>query len=644
MLKQMREGAKSTVVKTVLFGLLILAMGGLALIGGGQAMFRETLKDDTIVSIGGEKLQAQSFDRIVQQVVRDQHLKQSDAYRANLPLQVLKQDIINPRVFAIAAGDAGIQVDDTLAAQQVKEMIAPYVEKGLSPQEALVRVEQSENTNEGGLVASVKGQIATDQLLKLITSGVNAPQQMTNDALKFRNEYRNGEYFRLTAANAGNIKQPSDAQLKSYYDSISSEYALPEYRSLSVIILDKKALGDSVKISDDRLKQAYDENIAEYQTGETRVISQVVAPDEATAKGIYAEAQKSKNLQAAGKGKGSYIKPQPYTQKEIAPELSQAAFSGQAGQILPPVKSPLGWHVISIEKITPGTTKSFDSVKADIEKELSQDKVSEALYQKANKIDDEIGGGKPLSEVAKENNIAETQLTKIDAHGVGADGKKVNSSLPIFDKLVAAGFALHKGAASQLIETPDGAFAIVGVNEIFPSEQQSFDKIRDKVLARWMLDHQLKALADKGAQITERLKKGQSFDMIAAGLNQPIQTTGLIQRGADPLKVKLESGLITALFSIDKTGQATSFTSDNAVTVVRLAERKIQLPTGTAKKDAEDMDAILDRALKQDLLEEYRLSLFTKYDVKINDRLLSTMYTPKDDNGSGADGSADAEE
>ena len=653
MLKQMREGAKSTVLKLFLFGLLLLAMSGLALMDV-QGIFRSGVSNDTISSFGRVKghgilawildsvpsnISAQSFDRIVQSALRQQRMKQSDAYRGGLPRQVLKQEL-DSRMFAMEAADAGLQVDDVLAAAQVKEMIAPLVEQGMTKEEALGRMEQLENTNEGGLVGMVKTQIATDQLIKIIGSGVFAPQQMVSDALKFRDEYRRGEYFRLTAENAGTLKPPTDAELKSYYDTIASEYALPEYRTLSVIVLDKKALGDAVKISEDRLKQYYDQNIADYKTPENRVIAQVVAPDEATAKLIYAAALKSKDLQAASKDKGSYLKPATFSLADISPALSKAAFSGKAGEILPPVQSSLGWHIIYIEKVIPGVAKPFDSVKADIEKDLSQDKVAEALYQRANKIDDEIGGGKSLSEVAKENNIAETVLEKIDAHGVGANGekenggKKENGTLPLFDKLVATGFTLKKGAASPLIETPDGAFAIVGARDIFPSEQQSFDKLRANILTRWTMDHQLKALGEEAAKIMDRLKQGESLSTIAAQFKQPVQTTAMIQRGANPLKEKLESNLIAALFSLDKPGQATTVTSDNSVTIIRLADRKIQIPAETAKKDNDEMTAVLDRALKQDLLEQFRTSLIAKYDVQINDKLLSSKYTSKDDNAS----------
>jgi peptidyl-prolyl cis-trans isomerase D len=639
MLKQMREGAKSTILKTILFGLLLLAMAGLALLDV-QGMFRRGISSNTIVSFGREKLTATEFDRIVQSTLREQHMKQSDAYRAGLPLQILRREIDN-RLFSKASADVGIQVDDALAAKQVKEIISPLVKNGLSEKEALQRILQTYSLSEGQMVATLKDQLSTQQLLTTITSGAHAPQQLINDALKYRHEWRRGEYFTLTGGNAGDIKNPSDEELKAYYDSIVGEYALPEYRTLSVIVLDKKSLGDSVKISEDKLKQFYDDNIADYKSQETRVISQVVAVDEESALKIHDAALKNKDLkksaEAAGKDKGSYIKAAAFTEAGMPVELSKPAFAGEAGKILAPVKSALGWHVLYIEKVTPVVTKSFDSVKTDIEKELSQEQISEAVYQGANKIDDEIAGGKTLSEVAKEHNLHEVILEKVDAHGMGQNGKKPDTAIPLFDKVIDTGFHLKKGSASQLIETPEGSFVIVGAEDIFPSEQQSFDKVRADVLARWKKNNAVRALAAKSAKIMERLKLGESFNGIAGELGKTVQSTALVQRGTPAARAKMDDGLMAALFSLDREGHATTVSGDGSVTIIRLAERRIRAPQEASKEDVSGVEAILQRSLRQDLLEQYRMYLLAKYKVTINDKLLSEMYTPKDDSDAGGD-------
>lgn len=637
MLKQMRAGASSTILKLVLFGLLLLAMTGLALMDV-QGMFRRGVSGNTIASFGRNKLTAVEFDRMVQSRLREQGMKQSDAYRAGLPQQVLKQEI-DSRLFNMASDSMGLQVDDVLAARQLKSILAPLVEKKMTEREALDRLLQAYHINESQLVATLKSQIASQQLLSMVTGGIHAPKQLVTDQLKYRNEWRRGEYFTLTAAEAGGVKEPSENELRSYYDSIAGEYALPEYRTLSVIVLDKSSMGDALKVSDAKMKQYYEDNIADYRSAETRVISQVVAADEEAAKKIQVAAEKNRDMQkaaeAAGKGKGTYIKAQSLTEGEMPVELSKTAFTATAGKVLPPVKSPLGWHVLYIEKVTPAITRPFKDVKVDIEKDLSQDKASEAMYERASKIDDEIGGGKTLAEVAKEYGLRKIALENIDSRGIGLSGKKPDAAIPLFDKVVETGFGLKQGAASTLIETPDGGFMIVAAEKVQPSEHQSFDKVRTEVLARWKAASQSKALAAKSAQIMGRLKAGESFAKIATEYRQPVQSTKLIKRGTPAEKAGIAGSLLSALFSLDKTGHTTAISGDASVTVVRLAERKTPSVKEFGKEEVTKMEATLTDALKQDFLEEYRTSLMDKYDVTINDKLLTEMYTPKDDGNGG---------
>lgn len=628
MLKQMREGAKSTLLKLILFGMLLLAMAGLALTDV-QGMFGRGMTNATVASLGREKITSLEFDRIVQKTLQGQRIKQSDAYRAGLPLKILQHEI-DQRLFSGEAKELGLEINDALAAQQINKILTEALATGMSQQEALQRLLTAYNMSENQLVAALKGQMATQQLLDTLMSGVHAPRQLVHDMLRHKHEWRRGEYFTLTADSAGPGKEPSEKELKSYYESLAGEYALPEYRTLSVLMLDQKSLGDAVKIADEQLKRYYDDNIQDYQTPATRVIAQAIAPDKKSAEEIYAAAVKSGDLQKSA-GKATYIKPAALTEAAMPLELSKAAFAATASQLLPPVETPLGWHILSIEKISPAVTKSFDSVKASIEKDLAQDKISTALYERANAIDDEIAGGKTLAEVAKENNIGVTFLKEIDARGMDRSGKKPMTGLPLPDKIVTHGFSLQKSAASPLIETPEGAFLIVSAEDIFPSRQQPFAQMRNEVLTRWKTNNQMKALSAVSAAVMSRLQKGESFEKIAGEFGKTIQSTALLERGTPAFKAGVTDNLMTALFSIDKPGQATSVSGDASLTLLRLAERKINMPSVADKEESAALTSVLNRALKQGLLESYRTSLMEKHDVTINDQLLDEMYTPKND-------------
>ncbi len=627
MLKQMREGAKSTVLKLTLFGLLLMAMAGLALLDV-QGMFRRGVSSTTVFSVGREKVSAPQFDHLVQQALRAQQMKQADAYRAGLPQQILKREI-DSRIFGLAAHDAGIEIDDALAAKQVRAIIAPLVAKGALPKDALQRLLQAYNMSEPQLVATLKEQMATQALLGTLTAGARAPQALVADLTQYRNEWRKGQYFTLGASDIGAIKDPTEQELHAYYDEVAAEYALPEYRTLSVIVIDKNSLGADAKVSEDKARRYYDDNIADFSTPEARVISQAVAKDKDTADKIYAAVMKDKNLKAAADAnKASFVKGASVVQSALPAELAKPAFTGAAGTVQQPVQSPLGWHVLYVEKVQPGVAKPFSAVKAEIAKELEHDSASEALYQLANKIDDEVAGGKTLAEVAKSHAVPLTVIKKVDARGVGADGKKADAKIPLMDKVLETGFGLHKGSVSQLIETPQGAFMMVSADDIVPSEQQSFEKVRSNLAERWMSNARVKALSDKAARLMERLKSGEPITKLAGEFKKPLQETALVQRGTK--SAGLSDGMMSALFNIDTVGHATTVSGDNSITVMGLAGREIK-QSAQGAKEAEALAKGLTRALQEDILEQYRMGLIAKYGVTINDRLIAEMYTPKDD-------------
>lgn len=633
MLKVMREGAKSAVIKYLLFGMLLLAMTGLALMSD-TSLFRSGLKNTTVAKIGRNKITAAEFDHLVQSQLRAQNMKQDEAYLAKVPQQILKQEI-NNRIFSLAANDMGLQVEDALAAKKVKEIIQPLLDKGMTPKDALQRLLQGYNISESQLVNTLKVQTASEQLLSAISAGIKAPKQLFDDAQRYRHEWRRGEYFTLTSADLKAIAAPTEAELKAYYDTVATQYALPERRTLSVIMLDKNTFGDETTLSDEKLKAYYDENINDYKTQETRTVSQALAKDEAAAKVIYTAAVKSKNLKQAaessGKDKASFIKAASYTDTTILAELGKAAFAAKSTGILEPIKSPLGWHVLNIEQITPTVTKPFDTVKAEIQKELAQEKAADALYAHANKIDDEIGGGKTVSEVAKENNIKETILDKIDLRGMGVNGAKTNNALPLYDKIVENGFKLGKGMASQLIEVPAGGFMIVGVVDIIPSQTQAFATVKSEVTARWKQDHMLKQLGEKATKITDRLKQGDSFETLAKEFKKSPVVTDFVQRNAPPEKLKLDKNLVAALFALEKTGTATTVNNDDSVTILKLAERKTEQPKDEKKEDREALQSFLNQSLQQNIIEQYRESLIKKYKVTTNEALVNERYSPKED-------------
>lgn len=67
---------------------------------------------------------------------------------------------------------------------------------------------------------------------------------------------------------------------------------------------------------------------------------------------------------------------------QMVPEFEKAAFEGEIGQVIGPVKTQFGYHLIKVEKKNEASVSSFEEVKDTIRRNLMQQKQSEAYKAK----------------------------------------------------------------------------------------------------------------------------------------------------------------------------------------------------------------------------------------------------------------------
>lgn len=70
-----------------------------------------------------------------------------------------------------------------------------------------------------------------------------------------------------------------------------------------------------------------------------------------------------------------------FTAPEMVAEFSKAAFALKIGEVSQPVKTDLGWHVITIEDRKMGAAQPFDQVKSAIRNVLLRKKVQETMEE-----------------------------------------------------------------------------------------------------------------------------------------------------------------------------------------------------------------------------------------------------------------------
>ena len=198
----------------------------------------------------------------------------------------------------------------------------------------------------------------------------------------------------------------SDAEIKTYYDQNPTAFQTSEVAKIEYLLLTQDAIAAQIKVDPAEVKQAYDANAKQYTTSEERKASHILiavkpdasAADKAAAKkkaedllaqarakpDSFAELAKA-NSQDPGSsaqggdlgsfGRGAMVKP-----------FEDAVFAAKVGDIVGPVETNFGYHVIKVTGITPGHVQSFDEVKGRIEADLKRQKAAQKFAAAADQF------------------------------------------------------------------------------------------------------------------------------------------------------------------------------------------------------------------------------------------------------------------
>ena len=148
----------------------------------------------------------------------------------------------------------------------------------------------------------------------------------------------------------------------------------------------------TVEVSEEEIKTFYDENQAQFKKGETVSAKHILVESEekcneilaaiTSGEKIFEDAAKEFSTCPSGQRGGDLG---AFGKGQMVPEFEQAAFAAEIGQVVGPVKTQFGCHLIKVEAKNEAEVAAFDEVKSAIRQNLMQQKQNK-VYTEA--IDD----------------------------------------------------------------------------------------------------------------------------------------------------------------------------------------------------------------------------------------------------------------
>ena len=624
MLQSIRNTAGTWVVK-ILFILLIASFG---VWGIGDVVQRSTAPSNVVADVGPVEITRNELDT----EFRRQMERLRPMFGGELTVEQARQfglldqavaTLVQRALYDLAAQRAGIAVGDDTIRLRIAEEPSFRAPNGQFDRAQFAAVLRQNNLTEQGYAALMRREIARGVIASAVGAGTVAPKPLVEDLFRYRDEKRVAEVIAIPNASVTDVGTPDDAAQLRYYEDHQVRFTAPEYRGLTTVELTVDTVAKDITITDEQVRAAYGERAGDYITPERRTIAMAVLDDEAKAKAV-ADAARTSSLTDAAKANGTDAVTLDAIRKDELPEIGEAAFALKQGEVSAPVKSALGWHVLSVTAVQPPAERTFDEVKEQLRAELKTERAAEQVYQASNRLDDRLAGGATLEELAQGQGLNLTKVAAVDSTGKDPQGNAVPGTADL-PQVIQTAFGLRQGASSNLTEGKSGAFYAVRVDSVTPAAVKPLAEVRDAVIAGWQAEERARKAAEKAKQVAEQLKAGKEAgaQAIAEAAGATFSMTEPFTRNAQNA-TGLTPELVARLFEA-KPDDVVSGASGDAQLVARLREI---IAADPAAKDANlaQVEATVARGMEGDLMNEFAQALQKEFPVTVHRDRITQMY------------------
>jgi len=629
MLQAIRTRAGGIIVK-VLFGLLILSFGFWGIYTRSPFFQDKSSPDAVVATVGNHDIHADAVQKALQPTL--ERLRQQLGGKLD-PAQVKELHVVDAIVAQLVDNEllhqevAHLRLDlsDDVIRTAIFSNPAFIGADGKFDRDRFTQVLSVSHLNEEQLIARLREQIPSGDLLQAMTAGVIVPRPAIDAVYRFRNETRVADIVALPLSAAGTIPTPTDDQLNKFYQDHQDMFRAEEYRSFTLASLSAADLAGDVKISPDKLKAAYDDRKDDFQLPEEREVQQILAPSEDKAKAVEAalagggDFQKAA-VEIAGQDASTIdlglVKPD-----DLPKELADTAFSLPVDKPSEPIKTELGWHILRVVKIQPPQSVSFDQAKEQLEKQLIAEEAADRLDRIANEADDALAGGTPLADVAKKFALKLTTVEQTDLSGRTPDGKLIQ--LPVDQKeVLKTAFDTETNETSRMTPIEDNAVFAIHVDKITPPQVKPLAAVKEQAVTAWQAEQKSEAVKKQADDLAAAVGGSTPLAQAAAAKGLSVKATPPLSRRAQS-DASVPAALVAKLFSA-KVGDTVSATDNNGAYVAQLKE--IKVPDAAPDDQVKALTAELGNSARYDLVGEFTEALKKRFPVTVHHDVLDGMF------------------
>ena len=536
MLDALRKGAGTWVAK-LFIALLILSFAVWGISG-----FLTDVGQNTAAKVGDTEVSLFDFDRAYRQDLGrlaqqfGRQLTPAEGAAIGVPQQTLGK-LVAEAAMNNTALDMKLGVSDERLATIIQSDPAFQGPGGRYDKNRLQQVLQASGYRDDEYVVERRKVAERAQLAEGIAGSMKAPMTYLEALDAYQNETRSADYLIVTPDFIGNIEDPAEGVLTTYFEEKKDDFRAPEYRQIKYVALTPTSLARPDDISEEDARAEFKRRAEDFFQPERRKIRQMSFPSQQAAEEAAAEIANGKtfdDLMSERNLANNDVALGEMAKADFLDEaIGDAAFSLEEGATSGAVEGRFSTVILNVEEILPESTKPFEEVKDEIVQSLAKEQAEREILDLLDEVEDARAGGALLDEVGERFSLTVETPAAFDASGNGEDGKP--ATLPDAEGLVAGTFDSDIGIENDVLQLGEQGFLWYDVAKVIPSRERTLDEVRDDVIAAWKKDELAKRLSDTAADLLAKVEGGTPFIALSA-------ETGLEVKSAANLKRNTPSG------------------------------------------------------------------------------------------------------
>ena len=496
---------------------------------------RMTQADNSIAKVGEDSITPEMFDRAKREQLERYRQQMGEQFRAGMldtpeAREAILRMLMDESAVSQMVAKEYVDVSEAQAISLIKNADALKKDGQFSP-ELYERFLQSQGKSDQQFVNEIRRDLAKETLLTGVTATYPVPPAVVEHLHKIITEQREIQTMIFNVDQyLGDVKVTPE-EVRAYYDQHQKEFLAEEHMTAEYVVLSPDDFKAGIKPNEEEVRGYYEQNKKQFTTPEERRASHILI-----AFGEDKEASKKKAEEVLAK-----VKANPADFAKLAKEFSidggsaqqggdldffprgmmvkpfeDATFSAKKGDIVGPIESDFGWHIIYVTDIRPSAIRPFEAVRSDIEAEYIGQMALREFSEKAEDFTNIVyEQADSLEPVAKKFGLTIHKADNVTRAGVADPELKPLFNEHVIDNLYGDE-CLKEKRNSSAVEVGSNKLVAARVVKYYPTAVRPFDEVKAEIADGMKLRKAAELAKAAGEKKLAEVRASKSLDGFSA--------------------------------------------------------------------------------------------------------------------------------